>query len=136
MRDYVIKRIFQGLLLVICVSFLVFCLMYEMPGDPIDMLVDRKVSEERKAQIAHEYGLDQPFMTQYVNWIDGIVHGDFGDSVRYKSDVWSLIEQRIPYSLKLCGWSLVLEIVVALPLGLLCAMKKDGFRGCQTAPYF
>ena len=127
MRDYVIKRIFQGLLLVICVSFLVFCLMYAMPGDPIDMLVDRKVSEERKAEIAHEYGLDQPFMTQYVNWIDGIVHGDFGDSVRYKSDVWSLIEQRIPYSLKLCGWSLVLEIVVALPLGLLCAMKKDGF---------
>ena len=136
MRDYVIKRIFQGLLLVICVSFLVFCLMCAMPGDPIDMLVDRKVSEERKAEIAHEYGLDQPFMTQYVNWIDGIVHGDFGDSVRYKSDVWSLIEQRIPYSLKLCGWSLVLEIVVALPLGLLCAMKKDGFRGCQTAPYF
>ena len=82
MRDYVIKRIFQGLLLVICVSFLVFCLMYAMPGDPIDMLVDRKVSEERKAEIAHEYGLDQPFMTQYVNWIDGIVHGDFGDSVR------------------------------------------------------
>ena len=67
-------------------------------------------------------------MTQYVNWIDGIVHGDFGDSVRYKSDVWSLIEQRIPYSLKLCGWSLVLEISGGFAAGF-CFLRheKDGF---------
>ena len=59
----------QGLLLVVCVSFLVFSLMYMMPGDPIDMVVDRKVSEERKEEIAHEMGYDQPFLTQYKNWV-------------------------------------------------------------------
>ena len=53
------------MLLVIAVSFLVFCLMYALPGDPIDMVVDRKVSAERKAEIAHEMGYDQPFMKQY-----------------------------------------------------------------------
>ncbi len=127
MRDYVIKRIFQGLLLVICVSFLVFALMYAMPGDPIDMLVDNKVSDERKAEMAAQYGLDQPFLTQYINWADGVLHGDFGISVKYKVEIWDLMAQRVPYSLKLCGWSLLLEIVVALPMGLLCAMKKDGF---------
>ena len=127
MRDYVIKRIVQGLLLVICVSFLVFCLMYAMPGEPIDILVDRKVSEERKAEMAHEMGLDQPFLTKYVNWVDGVLHGDFGNCTKYKSDIWDLMGQRIPYSLKLCGWSLLLEIIVALPVGLLCAMKKDKF---------
>ncbi|MGN0658245.1 MAG: ABC transporter permease [Emergencia sp.] len=121
------KRILLGVVLVISVSFLVFSLMYMMPGDPVDMVVDRKVSEEKKIEIAHEMGYDQPFMTQYVNWVKGVVHGDFGTSTRYKSDVWDLMGSRIPYSLKLCGWSLILEIIIALPLGLLCAMKKDGW---------
>ena len=125
-RDYVIKRILQGILLVISVSFLVFSLMYMMPGDPVDMVVDRKVSEEKKAEIAHELGYDQPFLTQYKNCVDDVTHGDFGTSTRYKVDVADLMKQRIPYSLTLCGWSLLLEIALALPLGLLCAIKKDG----------
>ena len=70
--------------------------MYMMPGDPVDMVVDRKVSAERKAEIAHELGYDQPFLTQYKNWVDGVIHGDFGNSTRYKSDVWDLMKQRIP----------------------------------------
>ena len=115
------------MLLVIAVSFLVFCLMYMLPGDPVDMVVDRKVSAERKAEIAHELGYDQPFMTQYFNWAKNALHGDFGTSIRYKSAVWDLMKARIPYSLKLCGISLILELVIALPLGLLCAIKKDGF---------
>ncbi len=96
-----------------------------LPGDPIDMVVDAKVSAERKAEIAHEMGYDQPFMTQYVNWVKGVLHGDFGVSIRYKSEVWDLMSARIPYSLKLCGLALVLELLIALPLGLLCAIKKD-----------
>ena len=115
------------MLLVIAVSFLVFCLMYMLPGDPVDMVVDRKVSAERKAEIAHELGYDQPFMTQYFNWAKNTLHGDFGTSIRYRSAVWDLMKARIPYSLKLCGISLILELVIALPLGLLCAIKKDGF---------
>ena len=115
------------MLLVIAVSFLVFCLMYMLPGDPVDMVVDRKVSAERTAEIAHELGYDQPFMTQYFNWAKNTLHGDFGTSIRYRSAVWDLMKARIPYSLKLCGISLILELVIALPLGLLCAIKKDGF---------
>ncbi len=89
------------------------------------MVVDRKVSEERKAEIAHELGYDLPFLTQYKNWATDILHGDFGTSARYKEDVWSLMRQRIPYSLRLCVWSLILELAIAMPLGLLCAIKKD-----------
>ncbi|MGN0714832.1 MAG: ABC transporter permease [Anaerovoracaceae bacterium] len=121
------KRLLQGMLLVIAVSFLVFCLMYMLPGDPVDMVVDGKVSAERKAEIAHELGYDQPFMTQYFNWAKNALHGDFGKSIRYKNDVWDMMKARIPYSLKLCGLSLILELLIALPLGLLCAIKKDGF---------
>lgn len=100
--------------------------MYALPGDPIDMVVDRKVSAERRQEIAHELGYDKPFLTQYYLWAKGVLHGDFGTSTRYKSEVWDLLKARIPYSLRLCGISLVVELVIALPLGLLCAIKKDG----------
>ncbi len=100
--------------------------MYALPGDPVDMVINDKVSEERKAEIAHEYGYDQPFLQQYVNWAKDAVHGDFGVSLRYRQDVWDMMKARIPYSLKLCGLALILELVIALPIGLLCAIKKDG----------
>lgn len=126
-KDYVIKKILLGVLLVIVVSFLTFCLMYMMPGDPIDIVVDRKVTAERKAELAHELGYDRPLMVQYFDWSNKVLHGDFGNSVRYKSQVTDLMMARIPYSLKLCGWAMFWELVLAIPLGLLCAMKKDKF---------
>ncbi|MDD6880638.1 MAG: ABC transporter permease [Firmicutes bacterium] len=126
-KDFIIKRLALGVLLIFVVSFLTFCLMYMMPGDPIDIIVDRKVSPERKAELSHELGYDRPLVTQYVDWTNKILHGDFGNSVRYKSKVMDLMKARIPYSLKLCVWSMIWELVLAIPLGLLCAIKKDKF---------
>ena len=99
-----------------------------MPGNPVDMVVDRKVSEEKKEQIAHEMGYDRPLVEQYVDWMKNIlVDHNFGKSTRYKTPVWDLMKNRIPLSLALCGLSLLLEMIVALPVGLLCAIKKDTF---------
>ncbi len=126
-RDYAIKRILQGILLVFAVSFLVFALMYMMPGNPIDIVTDSKVSPEKKAEIAHELGYDLPFLVQYKNWLVKAVHLDFGNSLRYKNPVWDMMAARIPYSLKLCGLSMILELLIALPIGLVCAVKKDSF---------
>lgn len=125
MRDYIIKRLLLGLLLVIAVSFLVFCLMYLMPGDPVDLAISDRVSDARKAEIAHELGYDRPFIVQYKNWVGKVMHLDFGTSTRYKEAVWKLMKDRIPYSIRLCGWALLLEMVLALPLGLYCAIHKD-----------
>ena len=97
-RDYAIKRILQGILLVFAVSFLVFALMYMMPGNPIDIVTDSKVSPEKKAEIAHELGYDLPFLVQYKNWLVNAVHLDFGNSLRYKNPVWDMMAARIPYS--------------------------------------
>ena len=126
-KDYIIKRLALGVLLIFVVSFLTFCLMYMMPGDPIDIIVDRKVTPERKAELAHELGYDRPLITQYIDWSQKAFHGDFGNSVRYKSKVMDLMKARIPYSLKLCVWSMIWELALAIPLGLLCAIKKDKF---------
>lgn len=126
MKSYIIKQLLQGILLVVSVSILVFSLLYMMPGNPVDMVVDRKVSAERKAEIAHEMGYDRPLLEQYVDWAKGIIfERDFGNSTRYKVPVWDLMMARIPKSLTLCGWSLVIELIISLPIGLLCAIKKD-----------
>lgn len=125
-RSYITKRMIQGVALVFAVSILVFGLLYMMPGNPVDMMVDRKVSAEKKAEIAHEMGYDRPMIEQYCTWVKKIVTKlDFGTSTRYKSPVWDLMKERIPLSLTLCGIALLLEMVIALPIGLLCAIKKD-----------
>jgi len=97
-----------------------------MPGNPIDIMVDRKVPAEKRAEMVHELGYDRPMHEQYLRWAKGIVFDqDFGNSVRYKVPVWSLMKDRIPRSVMLCGWALLIEMLIALPIGLLCAIKKD-----------
>jgi peptide/nickel transport system permease protein len=123
-----VKKLGIGLILVVAVTLLVFSLLYMMPGNPIDIMTDRKVSAEKRAEMVHQYGFDQPLHVQYVRWMKKIIlDQDFGQSVRYKVPVWNLMRDRIPRSVKLCGWSLLIEMLLALPLGLLAAIKKDSF---------
>ena len=122
------KKLGIGLILVVAVTLLVFSLLYMMPGNPIDIMTDRKVSAEKRAEMVHQYGFDQPRHVQYIRWMKKIIlDQDFGQSVRYKVPVWNLMRDRIPRSVKLCGWSLLIEMLLALPLGLLAAIKKDSF---------
>ncbi|MBQ1419111.1 MAG: ABC transporter permease [Firmicutes bacterium] len=128
MTKYIVKKLGIGLILVVAVTLLVFSLLYMMPGNPIDIMTDRKVSAEKRAEMVHQYGFDQPLHVQYVRWMKKIIlDQDFGQSVRYKVPVWNLMRDRIPRSVKLCGWSLLIEMLLALPLGLLAAIKKDSF---------
>jgi ABC-type dipeptide/oligopeptide/nickel transport system permease component len=128
LKDYIIKRLLIGVLLVFAVSILVFSMLHLMPGDPIDLMVDRKVSFERREALRKEYGLDRPLHEQYITWIKKIVTKlDFGISLRNRQPVWDMLKTRIPISLKLCGWTLFFEMLIAIPLGMLCAYKKDTF---------
>lgn len=124
--QYIIKRLLVGLALILCVSFLVFSMLYMMPGSPVTLMAGEGASQERLAEIEKEYGLDKPLLVQYVNWIGNIVlHQDFGISFKYKLPVWDLVKARIPVSLKLSLITAVIQYALAIPLGLLCAYKKD-----------
>lgn len=126
MRNYVIKKILLGILLIICVSFLVFSMLYMMPGDPASIMAGQLSKGANLEQIRHEYGFDQPFLVQYGNWVKKIVlDHDFGISYKYRLPVWNLIKTRIPISLKLTITTLIISNLIAVPLGLLCAYKKD-----------
>ena len=125
MAQYIIKKILQGLVMVITVSILVFSMLHLMPGDPIDLMVDRKVPQAKREAMRAEYGLDRPLPEQYLRWADNVLHGNLGTSIRTKMPVNALFAARLPATLKLTGISLLLQILIALPLGLLAAYKKD-----------
>ena len=128
MRNYIIKRLGLGVLLLLCVSFLVFSMLYLMPGDPVTLMAGPLVKVENLEGLRHEYGLDRPLLVQYADWITKILlHGDFGISYKYRIDVWSLIKNSIPISLKLTVTTMLISTIIAIPLGLMCAYKKDSW---------
>ncbi len=126
MRSYIIKRLGVGVLLLLCVSFLVFSMIYMMPGDPVTLMAGPLAKVENLEGLRVEYGLDRPLLVQYVDWMSKIIfHGDFGISYKYRIDVWSLIKNSMPISLKLTVTTMLISTIVAIPLGLMCAYKKD-----------
>ena len=122
---FAVKRLIMGIAIVLFVSVIVFAIMQAMPGDPIDLMVDTRVSEERVAELKAQWGLDKPAIVQYFYWLGNILQGDFGMSVSMKQNVGDLIMQRLPYTLMLTGAALLIEYLIAIPLGLLAAVKKD-----------
>ena len=123
---YVLKRLLIGVVLVLCVSFLVFSMLYLMPGDPVLLMAGEGASLEKLNEIRAEYGLDKPLLEQYAKWItDVFLHQDFGISFKYRKPVWELVRERIPVSLRLSVVTAIIQYAIAIPLGLLCAYKKD-----------
>ena len=122
---YVIKRLLMGIAIVLFVSVLVFAIMQAMPGDPIDLMVDTRVSPERVAELKARWGLDEPAVVVYFLWLGKIFEGVFGTSVSMKQSVGDLIMQRLPYTLMLTGAALLIEYLISIPLGLLAATRKD-----------
>lgn len=125
MREYVIRRLAQGILLVFVVTIIIFAMMQMMPGDPINLIMDSRVSEEKKAEVRAEWGLDQPYHIQYGCWLKNLAQGDFGTSIRTKQSVSEMIGQRLPYTLALVGTAIVVQFFIAILLGLWAAYRKD-----------
>ena len=126
MKQYVIKRLLQGVLLIFVVSVLVFLMIDMMPGDPIDIVVSRNVSAEKKEQMREDYGFNLPVHIRYVNWLTGALKGDFGKSFRSKMSVAKMVSGRMPVTLKLSLTALLVEMLIGVPVGLLAAYKKGG----------
>ncbi len=125
MSKYVVTRLAQGLLLIIVVSIVVFSLLHLMPGDPVVILYGDRMSDEKREEIRAELGLDRPVPEQYLAWANRILHGDFGTSLTTKRPVAQSFRSRIPVTLKLALTSMICQLLIAVPLGLLAAYKKD-----------
>ncbi|MFI6322912.1 ABC transporter permease [Nonomuraea sp. NPDC050556] len=111
-----------GILLV--ASFLVFGALQLAPGDPASFLLSgRSATPTAIAAIKAQYRLDDPFPVQYLHWIGGVLTGDFGRSVQFRTDVGSLIAARVPVTLSLIGLAFVMTMVVGLAFGVWSAVR-------------
>lgn len=123
---YIGKKLLLGIVLIICVSFLVFSMIFMMPGDPVTLMAGELANQDKIAETVEKYRLNRPLLVQYFDWWKKIVtKQDFGISFKYKLPVWDLVKVRIPVSLKLTAITMVVQYLIAVPLGLLCAYKKD-----------
>jgi peptide/nickel transport system permease protein len=103
---------------------LVFLLIHMVPGDPILQMLGDGATAADVSVLRHQYGLDEPLGVQYALYWKGVLHGDLGSSIRLHDSVGHLIAARYPYTLALTVTALVLSLLLALPAGILAAVRR------------
>ncbi|MFS0869340.1 ABC transporter permease [Paenibacillus xylanilyticus] len=124
MLNYVLRRLLIAIPVLFGVTFLNFVLINLAPGDPVDMYVNPDVSEEDKQLRREALGLNDPFMIRYWKWLVNLVQGDLGHSFSSFQPVTSLIAERIGPTLLLVGASILFGYLIAIPIGIYCAVKS------------
>ncbi len=126
MFNYAAKRLAFGLLVVLAVTMVLFGVMQLMPGDPIRLIADpSRIPEWKIEELRQAWGLDRPAYVQYFFWLGKLLRGDFGQSIVTGQKVSVLIGARLPYTLLLAVSSLLLHYLIAVPLGLLAAVRAN-----------
>lgn len=128
MSKYVLRRLVQLIPTLLGISLLVFGLMRLLPGDVVRVLVgpELNLTAEQRASLERMLGLDVPLHIQYLRWLGNALQGDLGVSLRNSQPVAAIIGQRLPITLELSVLALIFSWLVALPLGVLAAVKRKG----------
>jgi len=125
MRGYVLSRLAQTALVVFLSLTAVFA-MVRLSGDPVTLFMPMDIQAKDINEFRQRLGFNDPLGVQYARFIGGAVRGDFGESLRYKRDALGLVLERVPATLVLAGTALALTFVVAVPLGVMSAVRRDG----------
>ncbi len=128
MWTYIVRRLLQAIPTLFIISLLIFSLLYITPGDPVDLILgteDGTVSEEQRAVVEEQWGLDKPFLVRYVDFVVNACKGDLGTSYATNQDVFDSVMTRMPATLKLAAFSMLLALMVSVPLGILAALKHN-----------
>ena len=120
----ILIRLVLTLPVVWLVVSLVFLLIHLVPGDPILQMLGEGATPADIGALRHQYGLDKPLWEQYLSYWNGVLHGDLGSSIRLHDTVAHLIAARYPYTLALTCTALALGLVMALPAGILAAVRR------------
>lgn len=123
MLGYALRRIALTLPLLFGLSLLSFVYVRLIPGDPVTAMLGVNSSPELVRQLTHKYGFDQPLVTQYLSWLSGVLHGDFGVSFRSQLPVAPIIAAHVPPTLQLTAGGLVVMTVLAIPAGVIAGLR-------------
>ncbi|MGY1845746.1 MULTISPECIES: ABC transporter permease [unclassified Blastococcus] len=127
MGRYIARRFLLTIPVLVGASFLIFALVYALPGDPIRALGgDRPLAPAVVAQLTAEFNLNDPLWLQYVKYVGDLLQGDFGTDFRGR-EVLDTISQRMPVTVKLALVAIAFEIVIGIVAGVLAGIRKNGF---------
>lgn len=117
------------LLSLLLASVVIFLLLRAIPGDPARVALGVTATDEAVAQLATQLGTDRPLLVQYLDWVGGLLTGDFGVSLSSRQDITPLVVDRAQVSLILCGVAMVLSLLIAVPLGMWAARRSERADG-------
>jgi peptide/nickel transport system permease protein len=123
LATYIIRRLLQGILVIFGVTVITFLAMH-MGGDPTYLYVSEHASNAEVAATRARLGFDQPLTVQYFHFAQGLLHGDLGTSLTYRTSAIGVVLKRLPATMELTIFALVVAIVFAVPLGILAAMHR------------
>ena len=121
---YLLQRFLQTLLTLLCLSVIVFALAH-LSGDPVSLMAPADARPEDLARIRSSLGIDRPLHVQYWRFLTNALKGDFGESIKWGQPAAEIILGRFPATLLLCVSSLAFALLLALPIGILSAVKRD-----------
>jgi peptide/nickel transport system permease protein len=128
-QAYIAKRLLQAVPVLLLVTFLVFSLELLLPGDPVTALIGtsggQSLTKEQIQIYRNEYHLNDPMPVQYVTWLNHVVHGDLGKSIKSQRPITQELRSRIPVTLQLGLAALLLGLVVSFPLGIIAALNRN-----------
>ncbi len=125
MVSFLISRLLSALFVIFGVSCLVFFLIHLVPGDPVEVMLGESSQPADREALRVALGLDQPIWVQLLNYFNGLLHFDLGESLHSKRPIVDMLMERIPATATLAAAGLVVAVVIAFPLGTMAAMKKD-----------
>ncbi|MCD5324172.1 MULTISPECIES: nickel ABC transporter permease [Pontibacillus] len=121
---FIIRRLMQMIPVVLGVILVVFLIMQMVPGDPAVLLAGESASKEQVAQLREQLGLNKPLLIQYVDYVKDVATGDLGTSVRSGRPVAEEIFTRLPVTVELAFWSILVTTVLGLIAGIISATKQ------------
>ncbi|HEV2721146.1 MAG TPA: nickel ABC transporter permease [Thermoanaerobaculia bacterium] len=127
MTQYIIRRLAQMVPITFGILTLIFSLIHLVPGDPAVQIAGENARAEDVRQVRHALGLDQPLLTQYVNYLRALAHGDLGRSFQTNEAVSVQIRQRYPATIELAFGAMAVALLVAFPLGIVSAIYRNSW---------
>lgn len=124
---FLVRRTATLLVTLFLISAIIFSVFQIIPGDPAQIILGMDADEQRLAALRAEFNLDQPLYQRYFLWLQSVVTGDLGMSIRFEQPVQQLLISRLPVTFFLAFFSMLLVLILAVPLGILAAKAHQGF---------
>ncbi|MCR8631880.1 ABC transporter permease [Paenibacillus radicis (ex Xue et al. 2023)] len=126
MRQFLLKSIIQVIPVLFMISIIVFLLVH-VSGDPVSLMLPDTATDEDRRTLSIALGLDQPLISQYFSFLGNLLQGDFGKSFRYNEPALPIVLARLPATFELAFFAMVVATVIAIPLGIISATKRNSF---------